>query len=128
MWWFIDITQNAKEVVFCGTFTAGGLKLVIENGKLIILQEGKFNKFLSQVEQITFSGKLAKTLKKKVTYVTERAVFELKEEGLVLIEIAPGIDLEKDILNHMDFEPIISKDLKIMDFKIFKNEAMELKF
>ena len=125
---FIDITQNAKEVVFCGTFTAGGLKLVIENGKLIILQEGKFNKFLSQVEQITFSGKLAKTLKKKVTYVTERAVFELKEEGLVLIEIAPGIDLEKDILNHMDFEPIISKDLKIMDFKIFKNEAMELKF
>jgi propionate CoA-transferase len=124
---FIDITQNAKEVVFCGTFTAGGLKLEVKDGKLKILQEGKFNKFLSKVEQITFSGKLAKSLKNKVAYVTERAVFKLGDEGLILTEIAPGIELEKDILNHMDFKPIISANLKIMDLKIFKDEPMELK-
>ncbi len=125
---FIDITQNAKEVVFCGTFTAGGLELKIEDKKLKIIKEGKFKKFIKDVEQITFSGLLAKNLKKKVTYVTERAVFELKEEGLILTEIAPGVKLEKDILAHMEFKPIISKDLKLMDKKIFCNSLIDLKF
>lgn len=125
---FIDITQNAKEVVFCGTFTAGGLKIKCEDGKLVIEQEGKFKKFISDVEQITFSGNLAKRIGKKVFYVTERAVFELKQEGMVLTEIAPGIDLQKDVLDLMDFKPIIAEDLKTMDLRIFSPEKMNLKF
>lgn len=123
---FINITQNAKEVVFCGTFTAGGLKLEIADGKLKIVQEGKIKKFVKDVEQITFSGKLAKENKKKVKYVTERAVFELKPEGLTLIEIAPGIDIKRDILEQMEFKPLISNELKTMDEKIFKAEKMGL--
>lgn len=123
---FINITQNAKEVIFCGTFTAGGLKVAVDNGKLIIEQEGKIKKFIKNVEQITFSGKLAQQLEKKVLYITERAVFELKKEGLTLIEIAPGVDLEKDILNQMEFKPVISEDLKVMDQKIYEDKLMNL--
>lgn len=123
---FINITQNAKEVVFCGTFTAGGLAVSIDDGKLIIKSEGKIKKFISDVEQITFSGNLAKINSKKVTYVTERAVFELRKEGVTLVEIAPGIDLQKDILDQMDFIPIIADDLKLMDSRIFRDEKMGL--
>lgn len=124
---FINITQNAKRVVFCGTFTAGGLEIKIENGKLSIVTEGKNKKFLDHVEQITFSGDYAKKVKQPVLYVTERAVFKLTQEGMTLIEIAPGIDLEKDILSLMDFKPIISPNLKIMDERIFRDEPMGLK-
>lgn len=123
---FINITQNAKEVVFCGTFTASGLDIAIEDEKLVIKTEGKIKKFIKDVEQITFSGNLARKNGKKVTYVTERAVFELKENGITLTEIAPGIDLEKDILTQMDFTPLISEKLKLMDLRIFKNEKMGL--
>ncbi|MDK4510505.1 acyl CoA:acetate/3-ketoacid CoA transferase [Fusobacterium necrophorum] len=125
---FINITQNAKEVVFCGTFTAGGLKIKVENGELRIIQEGKIKKFVADLDQITFSGNLAAGKGKKVLYITERAVFELRKEGLTLIEIAPGIDLQKDILNQMDFVPLIAKDLKQIDAKIYKEEKMELEF
>ncbi|MGF6906420.1 acyl CoA:acetate/3-ketoacid CoA transferase [Fusobacterium sp. PH5-44] len=123
---FINITQNAKEVVFLGTFTANGLKVDVDNGKLKILSEGKIKKFINNVEQITFSGNVAKENNKKVIYVTERAVFQLKKEGLTLIEIAPGVDLEKDILNQMEFIPIISNELKLMDSRIFSKEKMGL--
>ena len=123
---FINITQNAKRVIFCGTFTAGGLEVAVENGELHILQEGKSRKFMNHVEQITFSGKYAQRLGKDVLYITERAVFKLTKEGLMLIEIAPGVDLEKDILAHMDFKPVISKDLKLMDDFIFQGELMDL--
>jgi len=125
---FIDITQNAKEVVFCGTFTAGGLKVEVKEGQLSILNEGKFNKFLKGVEQITFSGNLAKKQGKNIFYVTERAVFQLTEEGMVLREIAPGVELKRDILDHMDFTPIVSEDLKLMDSRLFRNELMGLQF
>lgn len=125
---FINITQNAKEVVFCGTFTAGGLKVEFINGELRILQEGKVKKFIKEVEQITFSGDTANKNNKKVTYVTERAVFELTKDGLMLIEIAPGIDLQKDILEQMEFTPLISENLKLMKSKIFRDEKMELVF
>ena len=125
---FINITQNAKEVVFCGTFTAGGLKVGFEDGKLQILQEGKVKKFVKNVEQITFSGNIANQNNKKVTYVTERAVFTLTKEGLKLIEIAPGVDLQKDILDQMEFKPLISNDLKLMKSKIFRDEKMGLEF
>jgi len=123
---FINITQNAKEVVFCGTFTAGGLKLEIADGKLTILEEGKIKKFIKNVEQITFSGNVARENSKKVIYVTERAVFELKKDGLTLTEIAPGVDLEKDILNQMEFKPLISDELKTMDSRLFREEKMGL--
>jgi len=124
---FINITQNAKEVVFCGTFTAGGLDITVSDRKLVIKNEGKIKKFISDVEQITFSGNLAKENGKKVTYVTERAVFELRKEGVTLVEIAPGVDLEKDILAQMDFAPIVADDLKLMDSRIFRDEKMGLK-
>lgn len=124
---FINITQNSKVVVYCGTFTAGGLKVDIDNGKLVILQEGKSKKFVNEVEQITFSGDYAQETGQNVKYITERAVFELREEGMVLTEIAPGVDLQKDILDQMGFKPIIPEDLKLMDARIFKDELMGLK-
>lgn len=117
---FIDIAQNSKTVIFCGTFTAGGLKTAVQNGNVVILNEGRKKKFVKSVEQITFSGKYAVSTGQKVLFITERAVFALRKEGMTLIEIAPGIDLKKDILNHMDFTPAIAPDLKTMDSSLFK--------
>jgi propionate CoA-transferase len=117
---FVNITQNAKKLVFTGTFTSGGLDVQIKDGKVKILSEGKHKKFKTQVEQITFSGKYAKKKGQYVLYVTERCVFALRPEGLTLIEIAPGIELERDILAFMDFKPIISKELKLMPAEIFE--------
>lgn len=125
---FINITQNAKEVIFCGTFTAGGLEIAVENGKLKIIKEGKTKKFIKNVEQITFSADLAKNNNKKVLYITERAVFELRKEGLTLIEIANGVDLEKDILANMEFKPLFAKEIKFMNKEIFLDKAMGLIF
>lgn len=124
---FINITQNAKQVVFCGTFTAGGLKVEVADGKLNIITEGKARKFLDHVEQITFSGEYAKKVNQPVMYITERAVFTLNEKGMTLIEIAPGVDLEKDILALMDFKPVIAENLKLMDAAIFEDKLMGLK-
>lgn len=123
---FINITQNAKKVVYCGTFTTGGLKTKIENNNLIIENEGKIKKFINKVEQVTFSGEYASDLGQKVLYITERAVFELRKNGLILIEIAPGVDLQKDILDQMDFKPLISNNLKVMDNRIFNGDPMNL--
>lgn len=117
---FINISQNAKKIVFCANFTAKGLSIDIINGKLNIKEEGKIKKFVSKVKQITFSGPYSIELKKEVLFVTERAVFNLSDKGLELIEIAPGIDLKKDVLNHMEFKPIISNNIKVMDENIFK--------
>jgi len=122
---FIDISQNARAVVFAGTFTAGGLEVAIEDGKLRIVKEGRARKFVRNVEQITFSGKFAASKSQPVIYVTERCVFQLTREGLELIEVAPGIDIERDILPHMDFKPIVVKPLP-MDARIFRDEPMEL--
>ena len=123
---FIDITQNAKKVCFCGTFTAKGLKAGCEDGKLVIQQEGAKKKFVQAVEHITFSGRYAVETKQPVLYITERAVFELRPEGVTLTEIAPGIDLQTQILDQMDFRPQIASDLKEMDPRIFRDEPMGL--
>ena len=124
---FINITQNAKKVFYCGTFTAGGLKTEVKDGKLVINQEGKSVKFLKDVEQITFSGEYANKSKQPVMYITERAVFELKEDGMHLVEVAPGIDVKTQVLDLMDFEPIIDGEPKLMDMRIFRDEVMGLK-
>lgn len=123
---FIDISQNTSNVIFVGTFTAGKLVTSYEGGKLKILEEGKSVKFKKRVEQITFSGKYAKENQQNVLIVTERAVFRLTENGLMLTEIAPGVDLERDILANMEFQPLISSELKEMDARIFCDEPMGL--
>ncbi|MCE7630537.1 3-oxoacid CoA-transferase, partial [Vibrio fluvialis] len=117
---FINITQNAKAVFFCGTFTAQGLQTEVVNGELRIVAEGQQVKFLPAVEQITFSAAQARKMNKPVLYITERAVFTLTERGLTLTEIAPGMDLKRDVLAQMGFEPFISPGLKLMDEQIFK--------
>jgi propionate CoA-transferase len=124
---FINISQNAQKVVFMGTFTAGGLECSIDSGVLNITKEGKFKKFVQQVEQTTFSGEYGAKSKRRILYITERCVFSLGQNGLLLEEIAPGVDLEKDILSLMDFTPEIQQPLTIMDMRIFKPELMGLK-
>lgn len=120
---FIDITQNAKKVVFLFTFTAGGAKYAFENNKIHIEQEGGIRKLVKKVAQISFNGKVAREHGQEVVYVTERCVFRLVKEGVMLTEIAPGIDLQRDILNQMDFVPLISERLKLMDSSIFKQDG-----
>ena len=121
---FINISQTAKTVVFCGAFTAGGLKVEIKDGNLVIVQEGRISKLVDEVEHLTFSGHYSRKKAQRVLYVTERAVFSLGDEGLVLEEIAPGIDLQKDIVNLMSFAPRISDSLKIMDSALFWDKLM----
>ena len=123
---FINITQNAKKVVFCGTFTASGLDVKANDGKLEIIKEGKINKFVEQVQHVTFSGERARDLNQKVLYVTERVVFEMTSKGIAITEIAPGIDLQKDVLAHIEFECAVSPNLKLMDECIFKEAKMGL--
>lgn len=125
---FIDISQNAREVIFCGTFTASGLEVNVDEGRLNIVREGKVKKFIKQVEQITFSGLNAQRTHQKILYITERAVFRLSDKGLMLIEIAPGIDLQKDIIDQMEFLPLISDNIKEMDFRLYRKEKMGLTF
>ncbi|BBU69193.1 acyl CoA:acetate/3-ketoacid CoA transferase [Fluviibacter phosphoraccumulans] len=124
---FINISQNAKRVVFVGTFTAGELSVAVEDGALCILSEGKGTKFVEEVEHRTFSGEQAAKTDKDVLYITERCVFKLTPQGLALTEIAPGVDLQKDILDRMAFKPLIQEPLKLMDARIFADEPMQLR-
>ncbi|MBI5922944.1 MAG: acyl CoA:acetate/3-ketoacid CoA transferase [Betaproteobacteria bacterium] len=124
---FINISQNAKKVVFVGTFTAGNLEIAIRDGKLAILNDGHAMKFVDQVEHRTFSGTEAVRRGTMVLYITERCVFRLGREGLELIEIAPGADLERDILARMAFRPVIKGDPAVMDERIFADEPMNLR-
>jgi propionate CoA-transferase len=124
---FINISQNAKTMIFSGTFTAGGLDIGWANGKTHIAREGNEKKFVGKVQQVTYSGALAAQNGQRALYITERAVFRRNEAGrLELIEIAPGVDLERDILAQMQFRPDVSPALKEMDARIFRPEPMGL--
>jgi propionate CoA-transferase len=124
---FINISQNAKKVVFVGTFTAGNLEVAINAGQLAILQDGQALKFVNEVEHRTFSGPQAAKWGKTVLYITERCVFKLTAEGLELTEIAPGVDLQKDILAKMEFKPIMHREPTLMDARIFTDEPMHIR-
>ncbi len=124
---FINISQNAKKVVFVGTFNAGGLRLSLSEGLLRIVNEGTARKFVAQVEHLTFNGRYAAERAQPVLYVTERCVFELTLDGLRLIEVAPGIDIERDILAQMDFMPAIPEPPRLMDARLFAAEPMGLR-
>ncbi|MGF7208913.1 propionate CoA-transferase [Skermanella aerolata] len=122
---FINITQNARALVFAGTFTAGGLRVEAGQGHLRIAQEGRCRKFVTAVEQVTFNGALAAAAGQRVLYVTERCVFQLTPAGLALVEVAPGIDPERDILALMDFRPVMA-EFKPMNDRLFRTAAMGL--
>ena len=124
---FINISQNARKVVFVGTFTAGQLEVAVEDGRLCILRDGQARKFVNEVEHRTFSGAEAQRRGLAVLYVTERCVFRLCSEGLELIEIAPGVDLQRDILERMDFVPVMHSAPALMDPRIFRDEPMKLR-
>jgi propionate CoA-transferase len=111
---FIDIAQNARKVVFCGTFDAKGTKLDIGGGKLTIGKHGEVTKLVNKVEQITYSGPEGIKRGQEVVYVTERAVFRLTPKGLVLTEVAPGLDVKRDVIDRMQFAPIVERDPAIM--------------
>ena len=123
---FIDISQNAKKVVFVGTFSSGGLEIAVEDGRVRIVKEGRTPKFVERIGQTTFSASYASSCKREVLYVTERCVFRLSESGLVLVEVAPGIELERDILQRLPFRPLI-KGPRPMDPTIFRNAPMRLR-
>lgn len=124
---FVDICQNSKKAIFAGTLKAGGLRERVEDGAIHIDQEGRFIKAVEKVPEITFNGREAVARGQEVIFITERAVFRLTEEGVVLTEIAPGVDLERDIVGQMAFRPIISPELKEMDGRLFREEVMDLK-
>ncbi len=117
---FINISQNAKMVAFLGAFTSGGLRLEIQNAQLRIQQEGRQHKFIQQVEHLTYNGQAAIARGQQVYYITERAVFALTREGLLLIEIAPGVDLQQEVLAQMDFTPLLAPDIQTMSTNLFK--------
>jgi propionate CoA-transferase len=122
---FINISQSAKKLVFAGTFTSGGLKIAIEDESVHILREGSARKFIERVEQVTFSGDYAAETGQPVYYVTERCVLQRTLAGVELIEVAPGIDIDRDILEQMDFRPLI-RNVRPMDVRIFRNAPMAL--
>ncbi len=123
---FINISQNAKQVVFVGTFTAGKLALKIADGRLVIAREGRERKFVGEVEHRTFSGDYALKRGQSPLYVTERCVFRLTADGMELTEVAPGIDIERDILSHMDFKPVVKCPVA-MEEAIFEPGPMALR-
>jgi acyl CoA:acetate/3-ketoacid CoA transferase len=124
---FVDITANAPKIVFSGYFTAGGLKVSAGDGRLCIEQDGKIAKFVPEVSHVTFSGRRALERRCDVTYVTERCVLKLTQHGLTVVEIAPGVDLQRDIIGKTRTPLAIAGDLKLMDERLFCSEPFGLK-
>lgn len=123
---FVDISQNSKRVLFMGTFTSSGLELAVENGRMKIVTEGKIKKFIDNCDQTTFCSQFAGPQGQEIFYITERCVFKLFEGKLELIEVAPGIDLEKDILTQMEFRPLIRK-IEPMNKRLFQEPHMGIR-
>lgn len=124
---FVDITSNAQNIVFCGYFTAGS-KMLADDGKMIVEKEGKVKKLVEEVEHVTFSGRKAMERGHRVIYVTERCVMKLTKDGLMVTEIAPGIDLQEDILNQSEIPLLVSSNLKKMAPEIFREQPMNIEF
>lgn len=124
---FIDITATAKNVIFCSTFTGGGLKVGLSQDGLEIKQEGSIKKLVKEVQQISYNGKVALERGQNMLYVTERAVFKLTENGPMLVEIAKGVDVQKDILDQMDFVPLIAEELKVTDTAVYADGPFGLR-
>src|SRR5688572_14725674 len=123
---FINISQNAKCVVFGGTLTAGDLDIGWENGRTVIRREGRHRKFVPKLEQVCYSARMGRERGQKTLFVTERAVFEVGPDGLELVEIAPGLDAERDVIAHMGFRPRVSHSLRPMDPRLFDPALMGL--
>ena len=123
---FINISQNAKCVIFSGTLTAGDLDIAWEDGRTVIRKEGRHQKFVPQLEQICYSASMGRAWGQVALFVTERAVFRVGPRGLELIEIAPGLDPERDVISKMGFRPVVSNELKPMDPRIFRPDRMGL--
>ena len=123
---FHDITDRARRIVFCTFFAVGGLEVAVDNGQLTILREGKYPKLVERVEQLTFNAARAFARGQQVLYVTERAVFRLTAEGLTLVEVAPGVDVERDIRARMKGSLRISPDVCTMEAALFRPEPLEL--
>ncbi len=124
---FIDITTKAKMVIFCSTFTGKGLDVEMNDSGIIIKKEGAIKKLVSKVQQISYNGRIALENGQTMYFVTERALFKLTEDGPMLIEVAKGVDIQKDIFDQMEFTPIVSKELKITEEKFYINKVMGLK-
>ena len=123
---FINISQNAKCVVFGGTLTAGDLDVAWEQGRTIIRKEGRHRKFVPKLEQVCYSASMGRERGQVALFVTERAVFRVGDDGLELIEIAPGLDAERDVIAQMGFRPRVARDLRPMDARIFDPRPMDL--
>ena len=123
---FINISQNAKCVVFSGTLTAGDLDIAWEHGATVIRREGRHHRFVPKLEQICYSAAMGRAKGQIALFVTERAVFRVGAEGLELIEVAPGIDPERDVIAHMGFRPAVARELGVMDARIFDPGRMDL--
>jgi propionate CoA-transferase len=123
---FVDITAHARKLVFSGFFRAAGLELDLAGGKLTIRREGKFAKFVPEVEHVTFSGRRAHEQRQDVTYVTERCVIRLLDQGLTVTEIAPGVDLQRDVLAQAGIELKVAPEVRTMDARLFRPERMNL--
>lgn len=123
---FADITAHAKHLVFSGQFTAGRKELKLGDGQLEIISDGSIPKFVPEIAQITWSGRVGRERDQKVLYVTERCVLELRAGGPTVVEIAPGVDLQRDVLDKAGIELQVADDLKLMDARIFTDEPMGL--
>jgi propionate CoA-transferase len=121
------LTQNTQRLVFSGSLTGGDLDIGVKDSQLDIRRDGAFVKFVDKVDQVSFSGVYARKCRKQVTFVTDRAVFELQADGLVLVEIAPGVRLQEDVLAHLAFPVQISPALRLMDERIFRPGPMRLR-
>ncbi len=123
---FPNISARTGRINFVGTLTARGLELLIDDGGVRIASEGSLGKFVPEVREISFNGRLARERGQQVRYITERAVFALENDGLVLTEVAPGIDVERDVLGQMGFRPRVADDVRTMDRRLYATGPMGL--